>query len=292
MGGLGSTRWGWHRANRQVEDCLAPSVGAFRRAGAFRPGAETSGTVSWKVGGGKRATVAFVLDLRPGIPPALRLTYRTHTDPAAITSTIPLDNSPCQFGGGRRWPTWPLADGGVVCRRRVAPLYLRGTVFGCRHCHDLSYESSQTSDRRVAAAVRVGVRGADLPGWSLRDMDLKLKVLAREMRLLDKLAHRFGDGTDEPADWPLGRVRPGPPVVAVAPRSGRRRPAGAQDGNTPENRATTRCASLLNRPNSWSVSNPSTRMRANWTRAVDRRRPSNAAPSSRSCSSMRRKTAR
>jgi hypothetical protein len=46
-------------------------------------------------------------------------------------------------------------------------------------------------------------------------MDLKLKLLAREMRLLDKTTHRFGDGTEESTEWPLGRVRPGPPVLTV-----------------------------------------------------------------------------
>ena len=45
--------------------------------------------------------------------------------------------------------------------------------------------------------------------------DLKLKVLAREMRLPDKLAQRFGDGAEEPTEWPPGQVRPGPPVVTM-----------------------------------------------------------------------------
>ena len=109
----------------------------------------------------------------------------------------------------------PVGRANGACGRRASHLYLRGPYFGCRPCYGLVYESSQTSDRRVAAAVETGVRGEDLPGWSLRDMDLKLKLLAREMRLLDKLAHRFGDGTDEPTEWPLGRSRAGPPAVVT-----------------------------------------------------------------------------
>jgi len=40
----------------------------------------------------------------------------------------------------------------------------------------------------VAEAVQAGVRGADLPGGSLTALDFKLKLIARESRLLDKLA--------------------------------------------------------------------------------------------------------
>ncbi|MCI0460572.1 MAG: hypothetical protein L0Z62_26765 [Gemmataceae bacterium] len=40
---------------------------------------------------------------------------------------------------------------GVPCLRRVAKLYLPPGVpyFGCRTCHNLTYESAQTHDKRV-----------------------------------------------------------------------------------------------------------------------------------------------
>jgi len=182
----------------------------------LRPGAVTAGTVTWRLGRGKTAAVAFEADLRDGRPPAVRLAYRVGGDPSPVRYAVPLDATGTRAGGRRWWLACPLAAGGRACGRRASHLYLRLGSFGCRQCHGLVYESSQTSDRRVAVAVKAGVRGEDVPGWSLRDMDFKLKLLTREMRLLDKLAHRFGDGTKEPTLWPLGRERPGPPVVMVS----------------------------------------------------------------------------
>ena len=217
MGGVGSTRWGWHRAKPRAEDHPRLTITALRRAGAFRPGAVTPGTVTWQLGRGRTSVLAFEADLRDGHPPAVRLEYQVGDDPAPVRYAVPLDATGSRSGGRRWWLACPLAVGGRACGRRSSDLYLRRGSFGCRRCHGLVYESSQTSDRRVAAAVKAGVRGGDLPGWSLRDLDCKLKLLTREMRLLDRMAHRFGDGTEEPTDWPLGRVRPGPPVVTVTP---------------------------------------------------------------------------
>ncbi len=49
----------------------------------------------------------------------------------------------CNFGGVRYWFLCPLNN----CGRRVAKLYKPpgGKYFGCRHCHDLSYESRNES---------------------------------------------------------------------------------------------------------------------------------------------------
>jgi len=47
------------------------------------------------------------------------------------------------------------------CRRRVAKLYVPpgGHLFGCRHCYDLTYKSSQESDKRVSALKRAMLAG-------------------------------------------------------------------------------------------------------------------------------------
>lgn len=56
-----------------------------------------------------------------------------------------LQTTPAHFGGQRWWFTCPLLVRGVACNRRVAKLYLPpgAKYFGCRHCHDLTYVSSQ-----------------------------------------------------------------------------------------------------------------------------------------------------
>jgi hypothetical protein len=56
---------------------------------------------------------------------------------------IPLVTEPCHFGGVRYWFICPLSRNGVPCGRRAGTLFLSpgSKYFGCRHCHDLSYES-------------------------------------------------------------------------------------------------------------------------------------------------------
>ncbi|MDH4203412.1 MAG: hypothetical protein OEV87_11045 [Phycisphaerae bacterium] len=59
---------------------------------------------------------------------------------------IPLTTTPCHLGGVRYWFICPLTVDGVYCGRRVGTLYLAsGKYFGCRHCHNLSYESRNES---------------------------------------------------------------------------------------------------------------------------------------------------
>jgi len=52
---------------------------------------------------------------------------------------IPLTKTPCYFGGERFWFICP------DCHRRVAILYRPrySSFFLCRHCHDLTYQSTQ-----------------------------------------------------------------------------------------------------------------------------------------------------
>ena len=60
---------------------------------------------------------------------------------------VGLTTTPCHFGGARYWFICPLTVNNVYCGRRVAKLYKAPAAdyFGCRHCHDLSYESRNES---------------------------------------------------------------------------------------------------------------------------------------------------
>jgi hypothetical protein len=53
------------------------------------------------------------------------------------------------FGGVRWWFACPFTIEGERCNRRVAKLYLPPGEheFGCRKCHDLTYQSSQESHK-------------------------------------------------------------------------------------------------------------------------------------------------
>jgi hypothetical protein len=93
----------------------------------------------------------------------------------------------------------------------VRKLYLRGQYFGCRHCHDLTYRSTQESDKRVYAAVRGGLdlgSFSNVRGWSVAQLWFALKVLTFERRKLDWLRGRA---------LTSGGLRPGP--RRVSPRS-------------------------------------------------------------------------
>jgi len=57
-----------------------------------------------------------------------------------VTEIIHFTSTPCNFGGQRKWFRCPL------CGCRVAVLYLLGKEFGCRKCHDLTYDSCNQSE--------------------------------------------------------------------------------------------------------------------------------------------------
>jgi len=57
---------------------------------------------------------------------------------------VQLTTTPCYFGGKRYWFTCPLSRGGTPCGKRIGVLYRTGDYFGCRHCHDLTYQSKNS----------------------------------------------------------------------------------------------------------------------------------------------------
>jgi len=57
-----------------------------------------------------------------------------------ITEVVQLTSTPCNFGGHRKWLRCPL------CGSRVAVIYLLGKEFGCRKCHNLTYDCCNQSE--------------------------------------------------------------------------------------------------------------------------------------------------
>jgi hypothetical protein len=85
-----------------------------------------------------------------------------------VDEAITLQTSRLPVGGDRWWFACPLVVTRPVCGRRVGKLYLppSGRYFGCRHCYDLTYQSSQEShkyDRVFAELAReTGIATADI----------------------------------------------------------------------------------------------------------------------------------
>ena len=61
---------------------------------------------------------------------------------------VSITTTPCHYGGTRRWFLCPMKNDGVLCKKRIAILYLKEGSFGCRHCHHLTYSSQNQNQRK------------------------------------------------------------------------------------------------------------------------------------------------
>ena len=172
MGGFGSTRWASHTKREVVEDCRVLSIFDLNQARVLDAGASI-GNLSWNLAfSGKRAAeVGYEFNL---VRRYLRIFYaisRWNRHQETFDYLIGLETSRCNFGGYRWWFICPV----VNCNRRVAKVYLPpgGRHFGCRHCHELTYQSSQESDKRVSALRELG-RTAILEGVARGEIDVGL----------------------------------------------------------------------------------------------------------------------
>lgn len=144
MGGFGSGRWYRSRGRKTTkEEALDLSVKNFRKWLGFGG----TGTSTWTFTNGNKSSINFFLDWKANSP-LLTLSYCLNKT-KDVRFSILLQSTPVHFGGSRWWFTCPLILNGAPCLRRVGKLYLPpgATYFGCRHCHDLSYESSQSAHR-------------------------------------------------------------------------------------------------------------------------------------------------
>lgn len=126
MGGFGSGRWNHTPTRRQAD-------GSFRlRAPPAWMVAEGRGVFIWHRTG-RRALDFFV---RVGITGACAELCHPYG-----RAFVGLESTPSNLRGLRWW--WLCPD----CGRRCLKLYLppRSRHFACRVCHDLSYESAQSS---------------------------------------------------------------------------------------------------------------------------------------------------
>jgi hypothetical protein len=177
----------WHK-KRTVESCHALDTADLKRLGVLRPeGGATAGELKWMRGEERRSEVCYTFT-PAGAAATLRLSYRTLKTDESIAYPIRLVTTPCHLGGVRWWFVCPLTRGGVACGRRVRVLYLSGRYFGCRHCHNLTYTSTQQSDARVYAALRDGIdfsRFDDTEGMSVTQLGQALRVLTLAEKRLD-----------------------------------------------------------------------------------------------------------
>lgn len=144
---------------RRTSELPCLSIFALRRAGLLRKNAQGEATTE-----GVEASLQVRFER-----PAPRW-YRIVAEVGGEQHGLPIDWTPCHFGGRRPWFLCPS------CGRRVGKLYwlrrFSRMLFACRACADLGYETqNQTSRVRLQRNAR---RLRDRLDWC-SDVELPLK---------------------------------------------------------------------------------------------------------------------
>jgi hypothetical protein len=140
----------WSYSDRSTcEECKSITTKFLNQHHYFDGGVRWGG-MSWSRGEVKTGSISFTVSTVPG-DEYINFNY-TQTDNYTKEKTnldykARLESTPCNYGGQRWWFVCPLIINGRICNRRVGVLYLDGKYFGCRHCYNLTYESSKESHK-------------------------------------------------------------------------------------------------------------------------------------------------
>ena len=153
MGGYGSTRWEYHQKKRLVENCLHLDILNLSKRGLIS-GSYARGFSVWEnITGERDASIEFEIYPIDNRSKVIRFHYIAESDgnEQKMQYDCRLVSTRAFFGGFRWWFTCPLIINEKHCNRRVRKFYLPPgeQYFGCRHCHDLTYRSSQNHDKQV-----------------------------------------------------------------------------------------------------------------------------------------------
>lgn len=164
MGGHGSGRWGSHTKKTTVEECRSLDASLWAREKILEEGTFRSGAWHWTDSstGEKRASIRYEVHATlEGLPAYVWFRYSLARSGENLDYKVLLEITRPRLGGLRWWFICPLCANGRTCGRRVGKLYLPpgGKYFGCRHCYDLTYKSSQTSHSRIKRLfLQYGIR--------------------------------------------------------------------------------------------------------------------------------------
>ena len=154
MGGFGSGKWmDVVKRNSAVDYSMAISIKMLKEHGFLSN--DKTDVVVWRNLAGQeqlRVQITSALGGNGNRTPFLHMLYGVVL-PGGIEKQceyeIRLSTSPCTYGGFRWWFECPVVKDGVYCGNRASKLYLPNgqLYFGCRACHDLTYESCQKSHK-------------------------------------------------------------------------------------------------------------------------------------------------
>jgi hypothetical protein len=187
-----------------VESCRSIDVLHWNRLGYFRSSWWFSWT--WSIDGERVASINVEAQHH-----SVTLKYRSRPyseDWSNVEQRVPIDWTPCRFGGERPWFVCAVYSNGLYCGRRVTTLYGAGRLFACRKCYGLAYASQQETlhERGLGKAqkIRMNLGGSpnmfeefpDKPkGMHWRTYDRRrcahdvaeARFLAGSMRFIDRL---------------------------------------------------------------------------------------------------------
>ena len=156
MGGYGSGRRSSWDKKTTVEEVRHLDIGRWVHEDMVRPNGQHWGTWVWTRPHTGEQTASLSVHVttkeRGGWARLFYTTTPRNGQPIECDYKVPLVTTRPHFGGLRWWFLCPLSHNEQPCLRRVGKLYLPsgGRYYGCRQCYDLTYTSSQESDKRVS----------------------------------------------------------------------------------------------------------------------------------------------
>ncbi len=138
MGGRNSGKWERYWKKNTVEESRSFKMSDFH-CFLYR---DCNGAYSATVGRFEFSGT-FVVKWNPSTP-IVEFRYGWKGD-KSVETRFRLQSTPTNFDGIRWWFVCPLSTNGIPCNRRVSALYLPhgARFFGCRTCHNLTYQSSR-----------------------------------------------------------------------------------------------------------------------------------------------------
>ncbi len=134
MGGIGSGRFFRLNKKATVENQHRIDIRYMNKQNCLIPG--TLGRLSWSWNDKKTGAVEF--EVKEDSLILYNCYEKSGIDKKNVEKVIYFDQTPCNYGGYRKWFLCPQ------CKRRVAVLYGIGSLFLCRCCNDLTYNSCNT----------------------------------------------------------------------------------------------------------------------------------------------------
>jgi hypothetical protein len=183
-----------------VEECHSVDIAQLVRADAFKADPQTLSSVTSNDSHGKLVW-GVTFRIFPDRSGAMAIHFyhpiqACSGNPAWIRQQIvQITTTKCNFGGVRRWFKCSLVKDGHLCKRRVRTLYStpREQLFGCRECHNLTYRSAQTHDKRIGLLLKLPIEQFNkaLATGTLRQRLLAVRASTARLLRMQRTAERF-----------------------------------------------------------------------------------------------------